>query len=128
DRIFDVTDINAEIERAKSTLEAADTAFQRHAVKFDNDDEFEETLSLAQRIERNRKLAAIDPIEKPKLPPPVVKWSRYPETDEEPTRNKAMQTRQARINSLIAENAMTDNAPPPQKGGSFLKRKKSVSF
>ncbi|XP_015602505.1 uncharacterized protein LOC107271255 [Cephus cinctus] len=128
DRMFDMIDINAEIERAKNTLEAAGTAFQRHATKFDNDEDLND-LPLSQKIERSRKLAVLDPIEKPKPKMPSIKWTKMQEQDEGDS-EKFMRARQARINSLIADNVLTETPGEnqPKRRSSFLKRKKSVSF
>ncbi|XP_014236064.2 uncharacterized protein LOC106658573, partial [Trichogramma pretiosum] len=61
DRMFDMIDLNAEIEKAKNTLGAADNLFQRHALRFDNQEpkEIEDpNMSLAERLDRARKAAA----------------------------------------------------------------------
>lgn len=114
-------DLNAEIERAKTTLEQADSAFQRHSLKFNNQEDDVENMSLAQRIERNRKLAAIDVSDKPEPKPPTVKWAKVnsPEKDQPPTALRS------RINSLFADNVSSEN---PFSNPSFSKRKKSTSF
>lgn len=130
DRIFDVIDLNAEIEKAKNTLEAADVVFQRHATKFDNQsNEEEESMSLAQKLDRSRKIANMELVpEKPKKPKTfLMKWSKV--SVEEP---KAGQTgRQRRINSLIDTSEIGDPLDAlvmqPMKR-KLLKRKKSVSF
>ncbi|XP_051167001.1 uncharacterized protein LOC127285160 isoform X2 [Leptopilina boulardi] len=123
DRMFDMIDLNAEIERAKTTLEQADSAFQRHSLKFNNQEEDVENMSLAQRIERNRKLAAIDVSDnpEPKPKPPRVKWMKVdsPEKDQPPTALRS------RINSLFADNVSSEN---PFSNPSLSKRKKSTSF
>ncbi|KAL6255271.1 hypothetical protein P5V15_013608 [Pogonomyrmex californicus] len=127
DRIFDVIDLNAEIEKAKSTLEAADVVFQRHATKFDNQGDEEQTTSLAQKLDKTRKIANVRVPEKSKPKIFFLKWPKM--LVEEP---KIAQTgRQRRINSLIDTGEITDPLetlmmqPIKRK---FLKRKKSVSF
>ncbi|XP_011341642.1 uncharacterized protein LOC105281827 [Ooceraea biroi] len=130
DRIFDVIDLNAEIEKAKNTLEAAGIAFQRHATsKFDQDED-DQSMSLVQRLDRTRKIANMDVVvEKPKPKPFLMKWIKVPA--EEPDTQPAAQGRQRRINSLIDTSEITDPletiAMQPIKR-KFLKRKKSVSF
>ncbi|XP_033209276.1 uncharacterized protein LOC117168044 isoform X2 [Belonocnema kinseyi] len=121
DRMFDMIDLNAEIERAKTTLEQADSAFQRHSMKFNNEEENVENMSLVQRMDRNRKLAAAEISDKP-APKPMTKWSliNSPER-EEPS------TVRSRVNSLIAANVLSDN-PSINPYSNASKRKKSVSF
>lgn len=127
DRIFDVIDLNAEIEKAKSTLEAAEIAFQRHATGKDDD---EQSMSVVQRLDRSRKIANMDVVvEKPKPNKPfLMKWIKVPAED---TAQPAVQGRQRRINSLIDTSEIVDPleavATQPMKR-KFLKRKKSVSF
>lgn len=127
DRIFDVIDLNAEIEKAKNTLEAADIVFQRHATKFDNqNNEDEQTMSLAQKLDRTRKIANMDLVpEKPKKPKTfLMKWSKVPVEEQE-----AGQTgRQRRINSLIDTSEIGDPLDALVMKRKLLKRKKSVSF
>ncbi|KYM96966.1 hypothetical protein ALC62_12343 [Cyphomyrmex costatus] len=130
DRIFDVIDLNAEIEKAKSTLEAADIVFQRHATKFDNQGDDEQTMSLSQKLDRTRKIANVE-LEKPKPKTFLLKWPKMP-VDEPETAQPPLPTgRQHRINSLIDTNEIGDPletlAMQPMKR-KFLKRKKSVSF
>ncbi|XP_066601114.1 uncharacterized protein [Prorops nasuta] len=131
DRIFDSIDLNAEIERARTTLEAADTAFQRHAAKFDNSDEHPEDVTLAQKIDRTRKLANMDlvPPERPRM-----KWTKLQKLQdvEPPTSVPTPKPRQNRVNSLVdyiepVEDPMDSLAMMPMKR-KFLTRKKSVSF
>lgn len=130
DRIFDVIDLNAEIEKAKNTLEAAEMAFQRHATtKFDQDND-EQSMSLVDRLDRNRKIANMDVVvEKPKPKPFLMKLIKMPA--KEPDVQPAAQGRQRRINSLIDTREIADPletiAMQPMKR-KFLKRKKSVSF
>lgn len=126
-------DLNAEIEKAKNTLEAAGVAFQRHATKFDNQDDDEQTVSLAQKLDRTRKIANAELVvpEKPKAKPIVAKWIKVP-VNEKPDAAEPTQTgRQRRINSLIDTGEIADPleslAMQPMKRR-FLKRKKSVSF
>lgn len=118
-------DLNAEIEKAKTTLEAAETAFQRHATKFDNQNEDEQTMS--QRLDRTRKIANMDLIsEKSKPKTFLIRW---PKTEEPEAVQHA--GRQRRISSLIDTSEISDPLetlvmqPIKRK---FLKRKKSVSF
>ncbi|XP_043252405.1 uncharacterized protein LOC122397345 [Colletes gigas] len=122
DRIFDVIDLNAEIEKAKTTLEAADSAFQRHATKFNNTDDYDdESLKKGPNME-------IMP-EKPK--PKTVKFIKVPNLDIELHMPKPSKQRQDRTNSLVEAAAIEDPlntvALLPLKR-KFLKRKKSVSF
>lgn len=131
DRIFDVIDLNAEIEKAKSTLEAADIVFQRHATKFDNqpgDDE--QTTSLAQKLDRTGKIANVEP-EKLKPRTYLVKLPKILADESEAVQPAAQTGRQRRINSLIDTGEIGDPletlAMQPMKRR-FLKRKKSVSF
>lgn len=134
DRIFDVIDLNAEIEKAKNTLEAAEMAFQRHATKFDNQDDDEQTMSLAQKLDRTRKIANVELTpEEPKAKPVVGKWIKVLPVSEKPevAIEPAQAGRQRRINSLIDTSEIADPleslAMQPMKRR-FLKRKKSVSF
>ncbi|EFN88007.1 hypothetical protein EAI_11634 [Harpegnathos saltator] len=133
DRIFDVIDLNAEIEKAKNTLEAAEMAFQRHATKFDNQEDDEQTMSLAQKLDRTRKIANAELVpEKLKVKPIVAKWIKVSANEKPEATAEAMQTgRQRRINSLIDTSEIADPleslAMQPMKRR-FLKRKKSVSF
>ncbi|XP_046735859.1 uncharacterized protein LOC124405204 [Diprion similis] len=127
DRMFDMVDINDEIERAKSTLEAADFAFQRHATKFDNNEFFEDATSV-NKTNRHRKLQDIEVDERPR-PKAAFK-------EEDPTQLKSITARKARINSLIAENTNADYFPyggteiktKPKSAFKSDKRKKTVSF
>ncbi|KAL0110857.1 hypothetical protein PUN28_014063 [Cardiocondyla obscurior] len=129
DRIFDVIDLNAEIEKAKTTLEAADVMFQRHATKFDNKDDDEQTTSLTQRLDKTRKIANVE-LEKPKPKIFLMKWPKMP-ADEPEAAKPTQAGRQRRINSLMDTNEINDPldvlAMQPMKQR-FLKRKKSVSF
>lgn len=130
DRIFDVIDLNAEIEKAKSTLEAADIVFQRHATKFNNQDDDEQTMSIAQKLDRTRKIANIE-MEKPKSKTYLIKWPKMPVDEPEAAQPIVPVGRQRRINSLIDTSEISDPleslAMQPMKRR-FLKRKKSVSF
>lgn len=130
DRIFDVIDLNAEIEKAKSTLEAADIVFQRHATKFDNQGDDEQTMSLAQRLDRTRKIANVE-LDKPKPKTFLLKWPKMPVDEPEAAQPAVQIGRQRRINSLIDTSEIDDPlealAMQPIKRR-FLKRKKSVSF
>ncbi|XP_012269059.4 uncharacterized protein LOC105693604 [Athalia rosae] len=129
--MFDMIDIDAEIERAKSTLEAADCAFQRHATKFDNEDPGETTMT--DKFNRSRKMtdAEVEVKQKPSGP---FKWSQVCQADDD-IPLMSVRARKARINSLVSE--MTAADPPSETrdlrviGRSMEKgdkRKKSVSF
>ncbi|XP_071571722.1 uncharacterized protein [Temnothorax nylanderi] len=130
DRIFDVIDLNAEIEKAKNTLEAAGIVFQRHATKFNNQDDDEQTMSLAQKLDKTRKIANVE-LEKPKPKTFLMKWPKMPVGEPEAAEPVAQAGRQRRINSLIDTSEIGDPleavAMQPMKRR-FLKRKKSVSF
>ncbi|XP_029041176.1 uncharacterized protein LOC143305354 [Osmia lignaria lignaria] len=121
DRIFDVIDLNAEIEKAKSTLEAADVAFQRHATKFDNTYDYDDVSS--------RKVLSMESAEK--APPKTIKFVKVPNVDMESCIPQSIIPRHDRISSLIESaeivNPMNSYALQPLKK-KFLKRKKSVSF
>ncbi|OXU29853.1 hypothetical protein TSAR_003023 [Trichomalopsis sarcophagae] len=120
DRMFDMTDLSAEIEKAKVTLGAADTLFQRHALRFDNEaDDYDESISLASRIDRNRKIAAQE-IPDPK---PPVKWTKLVPVEEGCAPPPQLMAR--RIS--YGNNPYGDNNEPRGKRG-YSKRKKSVSF
>ncbi|XP_032685463.1 uncharacterized protein LOC116850840 isoform X3 [Odontomachus brunneus] len=131
DRIFDVIDLNAEIEKAKNTLEAAEMAFQRHATKFDNQDDDEQTMSLAQKFDKTRKITNVELPEKPKTNPIAAKWIKMPIREKPEAVESAQTGRQRRISSLIDTGEIADPleslAMQPMKRR-FLKRKKSVSF
>ena len=122
--MFDMIDLNAEIEKAKTTLNAADNLFQRHQLRFDNDDEEEcANMTLAQRMERARKLASIEiPEEKPKK----NLFKLVPVKDEE-VPIVPEHKRRSRIHSIVNENPYTENTQESH-GNSRSKRKKSVSF
>ncbi|XP_076648613.1 uncharacterized protein LOC143356637 [Halictus rubicundus] len=112
DRIFDVIDLNAEIEKAKTTLEAADIAFQKHANKFDNTENCEDTPD--------------------KRAPRTIKFIKVPNVDIESCVPYSRKSKQERQNSSLPEpDAIEDPldklALLPLKRR-FLKRKKSVSF
>ncbi|XP_076162896.1 uncharacterized protein LOC143144414 isoform X1 [Ptiloglossa arizonensis] len=122
DRIFDVIDLNAEIEKAKNTLEAADNAFQRHATKFDNTDNNEDVT-----LKKGTNMEIIS--EKPM--PKTMKWIKIPNADIDLRMPQPSNPRQDRTNSLVEAAAIEDPlntlALLPLKR-KFLKRKKSVSF
>lgn len=125
-------DLNAEIEKAKNTLEAAEMAFQRHATKFDNQDDDEQTMSLAQKLDKTRRIANVELVpEKPKTNPIVAKWIKVPVSEKPEAIESAQTGRQRRISSLIDIGEIADPleslAMQPMKRR-FLKRKKSVSF
>jgi len=126
DRIFDVIDLNAEIEKAKSTLEAADIVFQRHATKFDNQGDDEQT----QKLNKTRNIANVE-LEKSKPKTFLIKLPKVTIDEPETTQSAALSGRQGRINSLIDTGEIGDPleilAMQPMKRR-FLKRKKSVSF
>lgn len=121
-------DLNAEIEKAKSTLEAADIVFQRHATKFDNQGDDEQT-TLSQKLDRTRKITNVE-LEKPKPKTFLLKLPKI-SVDEPETQPPVPAGRQYRINSLIDTKEIGDPretlAMQPMKRR-FLKRKKSVSF
>lgn len=121
-------DLNAEIEKAKSTLEAADVVFQRHATKFDNQGDDEQTTLPAHKLDRTGKIANVE-LEKPKIY--LMKWPNMPVDEPEAAQPAAQTGRQRRINSLIDTgeigNPLEALAMQPMKRR-FLKRKKSVSF
>ena len=151
DKMFDMIDISAEIERAKTTLKGANTAFQRHAPKFDNSELPEpEGLSLAGKIDRDRKIAAaaaaLDTLQEEQKKLPMFKWTKMQEIVREPyDLVQGSYNGQARINPFIADDGLANAANEPinkepqrsssrvpkertKKQRSFLKRKKSVSF
>lgn len=132
DRMFDVIDLNAEIEKAKSTLEAADIAFQRHALKFDNEED-QENVSLTQKLDRTRKIASIELVpERTKTNVQIpLRWARMQNAEEE-MQGVPVGKARARFNSLANGNEFVEDpleilAMQPIKR-KFLKRKKSVSF
>ncbi|XP_012147767.1 uncharacterized protein LOC100875687 isoform X2 [Megachile rotundata] len=122
DRIFDVIDLNAEIEKAKNTLEAADVAFQRHATKFDNTYDYDDMSS--------RKVLSVDMVPE-KTSSKSIKFIKVPNVDMESCIPQSITPRHDRINSLIESaedaNPMNTLALQPLKR-KFLKRKKNVSF
>ncbi|XP_034951451.1 uncharacterized protein [Chelonus insularis] len=92
DRLFDMIDVGAEIEKAKSTLENANLAFQKHATKFDNNEEPEiEPENLVARLEKARKLKemtkqselAAETDTKSNQKVPLFKWSKFIELENE---------------------------------------------
>ncbi|XP_020284813.1 uncharacterized protein LOC109855227 [Pseudomyrmex gracilis] len=132
DRIFDVIDLNAEIEKAKCTLEAADVAFQRHATKFDNQNNDEEqTAMLTQKLDKTRKIANVDLT--PEKPKPKTFFIKLPTMQAEETEAVQPVSKSGKrvINSLIGTNEIVDPMeaimlqPIKRK---LMKRKKSVSF
>ena len=129
--MFDMIDLNAEISKAKTTLGAADSIFQRHALRFDNEiNEYDENMSLAQRIDRARKVASQE-VPDPKKP--QVKLMRLVpvEPGSEPMNAVEAapppQLRKPRIDPYI-DNPYIDNEPRRGSKRSYTKRKKSVSF
>nr|XP_033324461.1 uncharacterized protein LOC117219416 isoform X2 [Megalopta genalis] len=122
DRIFDVIDLNAEIEKAKNTLQAADIAFQRHANKFDNTENCEDiSLSKGPNGEFTPEKQA----------PKTIKFIKVPNIDIETCVPYTIKSKQDRQNSLAEaepiEDPLNKLALLPLKRR-FLKRKKSVSF
>lgn len=111
-------DLNAEIEKAKTTLEAADVVFQRHATKFDNAGEIDE---ISPKKPGHMDIMGSKPI----------KWVKAPNVDIESCMPQPTKLKQRRNNSVVEAAEITDplNAvaylPLRRK---FLKRKKSVSF
>lgn len=125
--MFDSVDINKEIKKAKDTLASAGVVFQRHARKFDNADDYEQELSLAQRMNR-RKMVASQEIPNQRKPQQPM-WAKLVPADQavlEPT-----SPLRQRLNSIIAENIMTDSAQEKEevmKRRAINARKKSVCF
>lgn len=124
--------MNAEIEKAKNTLQAAGVVFQRHATKFDNQDDVDETMSFAQKLDKKRKITNIDLTpNKPKSKPFLMKLINVPVTEHPQIIETAQTGRRRKINSLIDTGEIADPletlAMQPIKR-KFLKRKKSVSF
>ncbi|XP_015119967.1 uncharacterized protein LOC107043142 [Diachasma alloeum] len=135
DRLFDMVDIGAEIERAKQTLGNSNLAFERHALKFDNKEiPEEEPTNLIARLEKSRKLQQSR--EQKTEEPPLIKWSKYAEM-----RNDLPRL----IGDKIAPRVMSLDLPIPQvapegtvnrdkptekrrKKRSLLKRKKSAGL
>lgn len=150
DKMFDMIDITSEIERAKSMLDGANEAFQKHAIRFDNSDVVEpEAVTLARKTERNRNLQAATayfdaPRETPRPKKPLFKWTKMLEVEKDPPGLvQGIYNRRARINSLVGDDALADapeeaireERPAPKapkerskKKRSLIKRKKSVSF
>ncbi|KOC65392.1 hypothetical protein WH47_09971 [Habropoda laboriosa] len=122
DRIFDVLDLNAEIEKAKNTLEQADIAFQRHATKFDNTDNCEDISS--------KKFINLDVVPE-KTVPKTIKFVKVPNVNAESSTPQSIKLRHDKMYPLVESNEIADplnaRALLPSKR-KFLKRKKSVSF
>ncbi|XP_014598102.1 PREDICTED: uncharacterized protein LOC106783775 [Polistes canadensis] len=134
DRIFDVIDLNAEIEKARNTLEAAGTAFQKHATKFDNNEDDQDNVTLTQKLDRSRKLANLELVpDKSKAKPQIIlQWARTQNAEPEKTTIPRASKERSRLNSLADANEFIEDpldviAMQPIKR-KFLKRKKSVSF
>ncbi|XP_063976608.1 uncharacterized protein LOC135162277 isoform X2 [Diachasmimorpha longicaudata] len=130
DRLFDMVDIGAEIERAKQTLDSSNLAFERHALKFDNKDiPEEEPTSLIARLEKSRKLQQSR--EQKAEEPPMIKWSKYAEM-----RNDLPRISASRVMSLdpvippVAPEEIIRDKPTEKrrKKRSILKRKKSAGL
>ncbi|CAL7951023.1 unnamed protein product [Xylocopa violacea] len=121
DRIFDVIDLNAEIEKARNTLEQADIAFQRHATKFDNTDTCEDLSS--------KKFLNMD-ISPEKSTPKTIKFIKIPNVDIMPYLPQPTKSRQDKT-MLIDTNGISDPlntvALLPLKR-KFSMKKKSVTF
>lgn len=121
DRIFDVIDLNAEIEKARNTLEQADIIFQRHATKFDNTENYDD-----MRLKKFPNLEALS--EKPA--PKTIKFVKMPNVNIEPC--VPVKPRQEKINNLsiepseIADPLNTITLLPLKR--KFSNKKKSVSF
>lgn len=136
-------DVDAEIKQAKHTLKNANSAFQKHATKFDNNEESGmESQNLIERLEKVRKLKNIaeksefqttDLIKK-KIP--VFKWSKFAELENELPDYMGDMTK-ARIidevstfgipvTSKIDTNQKTNEKRRPKKR-SVTKRKKSTN-
>ncbi|KAF3422782.1 hypothetical protein E2986_02370 [Frieseomelitta varia] len=122
DRLFDVIDLNAEIEKARNTLGQADIAFQRHATKFDNSESNDDvTLKKFPNIESLP--------EKPV--PKTIKFIKVPNVDIESCMPQPVKSRQNKINSIIEPNEIANPlntiALLPLKR-KFSNKKKTVSF
>ncbi|XP_068969019.1 uncharacterized protein [Bombus flavifrons] len=122
DRIFDVIDLNAEIEKARNTLEQADIAFQQHATKFDNTDTCDST-----RLKKFPNMEILS--EKPQ--PKTIKFIKVPNIDIESCMPQPIKSRRDKINSIMEPNEIADPlntiALLPLKR-KFSNKKKSVSF
>lgn len=122
DRIFDVIDLNAEIEKARNTLEQADIAFQQHATKFDNTDTYDNT-----RLKKFPNMEILS--EKPQ--PKTIKFIKVPNIDIESCMPQPIKSRKNKINSIMEPNEITNPlntiALLPLKR-KFSNKKKSVSF
>ncbi|XP_043288015.1 uncharacterized protein [Venturia canescens] len=148
EKMFDMIDMNAEIERAKLTLEGANIAFSKHATKFDNNDPPEvEAKTMAEKIEKSRKIQAIilenkEKKSRLKKMRPFT-WTKMEEIEQDPAGLiNGIHNRRARINSIIADDLITETPPEEparskitsapkektKKKRSLQKRKKSVSF
>ncbi|XP_033205354.2 uncharacterized protein LOC117165935, partial [Bombus vancouverensis nearcticus] len=122
DRIFDVIDLNAEIEKAKNTLEQADIAFQQHATKFDNTDSCDDT-----RLKKFPNMEILS--EKPQ--PKTIKFIKVPNIDIESCMPQPTKSRRDKINSIMETNEIVNPlntiALLPLKR-KFSNKKKSVTF
>lgn len=114
--------LNAEIEKARNTLEQADMAFQRHATKFDNTDVNEENII--------KKFPNIDILSE-KAMPKSIKFIKLPNVDIESCMPQPMKPRQEKMNPYIESNDVADPlntiALLPLKR-KFSNKKKRVSF
>lgn len=120
--MFDVIDLNAEIEKARNTLGQADIAFQRHATKFDNSENNDDVIS--------KKFPNIESLpEKPV--PKTIKFIKVPNVDIESCMPQPTKSRQDKINSIIEPNEIANPlntiALLPLKR-KFSNKKKTVSF
>lgn len=144
--MFDMIDIGAEMDRARSTLETSNKAFEKHATKFDNVETPEvEPKNLVERLEKTRKLKKLQLIqEQPdiegKIKTPMMKWCTFVELDNEMPklvgqltkariRNEAPITADGRtlvIDEKIKSEQSTEKRRSKKR--STLKKKKTVAF
>ncbi|XP_017884126.1 uncharacterized protein LOC108627414 [Ceratina calcarata] len=124
DRFFDVINLDAEIEKARNTLEQADFAFQRHATKFDNTEENCDDLS-------SKKFIHLEGLS-PKPVPKTIKLVKVPNIDM--TSYLPQPAKSKRVRAKIDDNADSKIEDPlnvvamlPLKRR-FSNRKKNVSF
>lgn len=143
--MFDMIDIGAEMNKAKSSLEISNKAFEKHAKKFDNQEEPEiEPKNLVERLEKARKLKKLSLIqENPdiegKIKTPMMKWCTFVELDNEMPKmigemTKARIRNEAPINidgtPMIINDKIKSSSSEKRrtKKRSALKKKKLVSL
>lgn len=144
--MFDMVDVGAEIVKAKSTLESATLAFQKHATKFDNNEEPEvEPKNLVAKLEKTRKIkemtakqADLQETQTKSKKVPLFKWSKFAELENEMPKLVGDMTK-ARIREevpVICDNSGIPDVEVKQKSSekrrskkrSVVKRKKTVTF